>query len=238
MQLMCRILMLLGSIFFLAAPAQAQVTCEPADYQCVEWSDGATVGGISVGRYCMRYAGVQNCVDKNPEDQCSALRASLNCTQDSETCIEHENGQCRQWRHEFTCFNENADMSPAVLTSTTFGVPRESFDSTCGTLENNSDCQLTQTLTTEGAETRTINRMEFYRAWWQKERTYSCRVPGEGENDCAPLESDPTCQLTGDTCLVEEDGICSNRQYHYRCGIHSGDLQTSWTPLKTVHFRA
>ncbi len=223
--------LILGLLPIWASPSFAEITCSDPSYECVEWSDGELVGGINIGRHCARYAGTQQCVDSDPIDQCTALRASTKCERTSRECVDYKNGACRQWRERFSCLNEDADMSPAILTNTEFGPTQESIINQCSEYEGRGDCELVSIVTTEGPEIRDINRKTFSRSWWRRERTYSCVVPGEGDNTCGPLESDPTCVLQSATCLVEENGVCSNREFHYQCGVSSGDLETSCEPI-------
>lgn len=229
MRVVLCLLLLLG--IAVSGEARAAEVCQTPVYTVCTNEGGATAGGISLTSHCTRYAGTQNCVDTAPLDQCEALSASSKCSRTSQTCVEYKNGDCRQWRSEFSCLNEDGDMSPAVLTRTEFGPTQEEIINHCESLDNNEECELTNTDDVEGAEIRGINGKNFSRSWWKRERTYSCLAPGEGDTTCGPLESDPTCRLEGSTCLVERDGICSNREFHYRCGVESGGLETSCEPV-------
>ncbi|MFY1709665.1 conjugal transfer protein TraN [Tritonibacter scottomollicae] len=232
MRVICTLSLLLSLFQVWVSPAVAAITCTDPTYDCVEWSDGELVGGINIGRHCARYAGRQDCVDSDPINQCTALQASAKCERTNRECVDYKNGACRQWRERFSCLNENENMAPAVLTSTEFGPTQENIINQCSEYEGRSECELVNTRTTEGAEIRDINRKDFSRSWWKRERTYSCLAPGEGDNTCGPLESDPTCTLQGATCLVENaNGVCSNREFHYTCGVQSGDLETSCEPI-------
>ncbi|ATG41709.1 conjugal transfer protein TraN [Phaeobacter piscinae] len=231
MRVICTLFLIVSLFQAWASPVSAEISCSDPSYECLEWSDGTTTGGVSLGRYCVRYAGIQDCVDSDPMDECSAVRASLNCNRTERSCVDYRNGKCRQWRLTYSCLNEHEDMSPARLVNTEFGPTQERIVNRCGALAGNEECELTGTVTLEGAEVRDINGKDFSRSWWKRERTYSCLAPGEGDTTCGPLESDPTCILQGDTCLAETNGVCTNREYHYRCGVTSGDLQTSCEPI-------
>lgn len=227
----------LGNVFtllvslLLATPSVAEVSCNTPQYQCLEWSDGGVLNGVPLARHCARETGTQTCVDSAPANECTALAASLKCEQTSKSCIDYQHGECRQWRHEYACLNEDGDMSPAVLTETVFGDVQEEIVSTCQDLKNSPECELVETLTIEGEEIRNINRRDFFRNWWKRERVYSCIAPGERDTNCALLESNPTCKLKSDRCLARIDGICSNREYHYICGEEASELQTSCAPI-------
>ncbi|WP_211299551.1 conjugal transfer protein TraN [Pukyongiella litopenaei] len=212
-------------------PARAEVVCETPDYSCT--GEGAsTTGGLTLLRHCRKKIGRQTCTDDAPLDQCARTRASVRCAQISQTCVDYRNGECRQTRFTYECLNEDADMAPAILTKTEFGPVQEELVNTCTAHESDPECSLARTDDIEGAETRDINRKDFARSWWRKRRTYECIMPGEGDNDCAPLASDPSCRLIGDSCMVRDaSGICSNREFHYRCGTGTGDLQTSCEPI-------
>ena len=214
----------------LATSAYSEITCTDPSYICTQ-NGSSVVGGIVLEPYCQVSVGNQQCVDSAPLNECRVVEASLNCTQTSEECIEYANGECLQTRFTYSCFNENEDMSPAILTGTEFGEIQEEIVSTCDDLDSSQECELINTVDVEDEEVRNINRKEFFRSWWKRERTYSCIAPGEGDNDCGPLESDPSCQLQGDTCLVEQNGVCSNRQFHYICGAGTGDLGTACEPI-------
>lgn len=227
---MSRLILLLFALLFWAAPASAEITCADAEYSCVE-TDTASTGGIRLTSYCSREAGTRSCHDSAPLDECTAVRASVNCTRTNRRCVDYRNGECRQWRLTYSCLNEDGDMSPARLVNTEFGPTQEEIINRCGRFEGNEECELVETITEEGAEVRDINRKSFSRSWWKRKRVYSCLSVGEGETNCGPLESDPTCILQGNTCLAERDGVCTNREYHYRCGVSSGDLETSCEPI-------
>ncbi len=221
---------------FLTSPvvAAAEISCDTPVYDlCTEQGTGTTeTGGLTLDPYCVQEVGTQACEDDAPLNECSAVEVSLNCTEISEECIEYKHGECRQTRKRYSCFNAPADMAPATLLERVYGEVQEEIVSTCDGLEADPKCELANTETVEGAETRKINARDFFRDWWKRERTFMCIVPGEGDNNCGPLESDPSCVLKGDTCLVEdENGVCSNREYHYICGGETGDLQTSCEPI-------
>ena len=80
--------LILGLLPIWASPSFAEITCSDPSYECVEWSDGELVGGINIGRHCARYAGTQQCVDSDPIDQCTALRASTKCERTSRECVQ------------------------------------------------------------------------------------------------------------------------------------------------------
>lgn len=224
-------LALLMTLFAPCAPSAREACATPVYNLCTD-EGSATVGGIRLTPHCIRHVGTQSCVDTSPLDQCAALRNSQRCHQTSRTCVDYRNGECRQWRHEYSCLNEDEDMSPATLTATEFGPTQETIVNNCTQYEQRGECDLLQTVTVEGNEARDINRKIFSRSWWRRERSYSCVVPGEGANTCGALESDPTCTLQGNTCLVEDaNGLCSNREFHYRCGVETSDLQTSCEPI-------
>ncbi|WP_372574732.1 conjugal transfer protein TraN [Ruegeria jejuensis] len=209
---------------------KADINCQPAVYSCLEHGT-SNAGGVQLASHCVREAGTQQCVDTDPVNECRSVSLSVKCTQLTEECIDYENGACRQTRFTYSCFNEDDDMSPAILTDTQFGPVQQTIVNTCTDYDNNPQCELRNTVTVEGAEVRTINRRDFFRNWWRREREYSCIVPGEGDNDCGPLESNPTCQLVGNSCMAEENGVCSNRQFHYQCGEEPGTLETSCEPI-------
>lgn len=215
----------------LALQARSEEICQTPVYQCVEHGTD-TVAGFEFVNHCVRAAGTQQCVDDDPLNECVHTEVSVNCTQIGEECVDYQNGECRQTRYRYSCFNEDADMSPAILERTEFGPVQEEIISHCDAYESNPECELRQTITLEGEETRDINRYILTRSWWRNQREYACIVPGEGANDCGPLESDPTCHLVSDDCMVvDANGICSNREYHYQCGITQGTLQTSCEPI-------
>lgn len=215
-----------------AREAQGKITCSAPEYTTCTDHTTATVGGIRLKQYCAREAGTRDCVDSAPLNQCQGVAPSKKCTRTSRKCVDYRNGACRQWRLTFDCLNEDRDMSPAVLTKTVFGPVQEEIVNRCGSLEARTDeCELERTENVKGAGVRTINRKDFSRSWWVRKRTYSCLAGGEGDNTCGSLESDPTCKLQGDTCLVTRDGVCTNREYHYLCGIETGKLETSCEPV-------
>lgn len=216
---------------FYPAVTNAAEICEPAVYQCIQQGT-ASVDGFTLSSHCVQAAGTQQCVDDDPLNECVHTEVSLNCTEIEQECVDYQNGECRQTRYRYSCLNEDADMSPAILERTEFGPIQEHIESQCDAYESNPECELRQTTDVEGAETRDINRHLFSRSWWRREREYACIVPGEGDNNCGPLESDPTCRLVSDTCLVSDaNGVCSNREFHYQCGIESGSLDTSCQPI-------
>ncbi|WP_158972269.1 conjugal transfer protein TraN [Chachezhania sediminis] len=226
-----RVLGILFAALLFAGSASAEETCERPRYDCQSRSN-ATVAGFSLVGYCSKSVGSQACSDSDPLNECKAVAASVNCTQVSSDCVDYRNGACRQRRKVFDCLNEDADMAPAMLEKTEFGPVEEEIRNRCETYEVDEACDLDRTETVQGAATREINRKDFARAWWRKRRSYECIVPGEGDNDCGPLESDPLCHRVGDTCLVaDENGICSNREYHYKCGEDQRVLETSCEPI-------
>ena len=214
-----------------AEQALSEVTCSTPEYQCQEWSTKVVLKGVPLARHCVRSTGSQTCVDDKPTNECSALAVSGKCKELSKTCVDHRNGKCRQWRFRYSCLNENGNMSPAILAKTVFGDVQEKIISTCDALQDDQKCELSETRDVEGEEIRNINRREFSRSWWKRKRFYSCVAPGEGSNNCGPLESDPTCKLKSDQCLARLDGVCTNRQYHYICGENPGTLKTSCAPI-------
>ncbi len=227
---MKKLFALIGWFVFLAVPAAAEITCEQPEYSCYD-TETAKAGGIKLASYCSREAGTQQCTDSSPLNQCTKVAASVKCTRTSKTCIDQRNGKCRQWRFNYSCLNEDGNMKPAKLIETEFGPVQEEIVNKCQSLENNERCGLAETVDTEGAEIRDINRKSFSRSWWKRKRIYSCLAPGEGENTCGPLESDPTCVRKKKTCLATLDGECSNWEYHYRCGQKTGKLKTSCEPV-------
>ncbi|KIC21344.1 conjugal transfer protein TraN [Leisingera sp. ANG-Vp] len=227
---MNRLILLLGALLLWSAPAAAEVTCEEAEYSCVE-TDTASTGGIQLTSYCSREAGTRSCRDSAPLDECVAPRGSTICDRTNRRCVDYRNGECRQWRLTYSCLNEDDDMSPARLVKTEFGPTQEEIINRCGAYENNDECELVETVTEEGAEVRDINRKNFSRSWWKRKRTYSCLSVGEGETTCGALESDPTCILQSNTCIARRNGVCTNREFHYRCGVDSGELETSCEPI-------
>ena len=122
-------------------------------------------------------------------------------------------------------------MSPVRLVKAEFGPTQEEIINRCGRVEGNAECELTETITEEGAEVRDVNCKSFSRNLWKRKRVYSCFGRGEGDTACGPLESGPTCILQCKTCLAEPDGVCTNREHHYRCGVAPGDLETSCVPI-------
>ncbi|MBY6058903.1 conjugal transfer protein TraN, partial [Leisingera daeponensis] len=94
---MSRLILLLFALLFWAAPASAEITCGDAEYSCVE-TDTASTGGIRLTSYCSREAGTRSCRDSAPLDECTATRASVNCTRTNRRCVDYRNGECRQWR--------------------------------------------------------------------------------------------------------------------------------------------
>lgn len=213
-----------------AAPANAGITCSDPVYTCLE-TGAASAGGLQLAPYCAREAGTRTCRDTAPVDECTALRASLACTDAVPTCVDYRNGECRQWRHTYTCLNEDGDMTPATRLATEFGPAQEEILGDCGALESNPDCVLRHTADLEGAEIRNINGKDFSRSWWSRERIYSCLAGGAVDTSCGPLESDPTCLLQNETCLSETDGVCTSREFHYVCGRTAGALDTSCAPI-------
>ncbi|WP_299775741.1 conjugal transfer protein TraN [uncultured Tateyamaria sp.] len=228
---MIRSLLVLSFFIGLPASVAAEIICEPTAYTCTQTSTGSA-GGLTLETYCSREVGTQSCVDTQPLNACAALEISLNCQITSQECADYENGTCVQSRFDWSCLNEDDDMSPAELIDTTFGPIQEDIESQCDPLEDDPRCDLTTTVDVEGDGIRTINRKDFARSWWARQRQFSCIVPGEGENDCGPLESNPSCTFVDDTCLVADaNGVCSNRSFHYHCGVDNADLQTSCQPI-------
>ena len=229
---MTRVLWIVAAAVFLGpAAAGARENCEAPEYECQK-TTSATVAGFRLEGYCAKAVARQSCVDTSPLNECVATEASVKCTQVDSKCVDYRNGECRQRRQRFECFNEDADMSPATLVKTEFGPVEEEIVDNCEQFESRPRRDLDHTETVEGAETRDINRKEFARAWWMKRRFYECIVPGEGDNDCGLLESDPLCRRVGDKCLVRnKDGVCSNLEFHYKCGEDKRTMETSCEPV-------
>ena len=209
------------SLFLFIVPAFAEITCEDPIIipTCETWADSAVVGGVLIGRHCTSYIGVAHCVDSAPLNSCPALEVSGRCDQTIEECVDYRNGECVQTRFTYVCENEDSDMSPATLIDTEFGPIEETIENTCGEHEENERCSLTDTIELEGAATRIINRKPIDRAWWLLERRYNCQEGTTFSDDCEDLENDPTCKLIGDECLAWDDGVCTDRDYHYSCGV-------------------
>lgn len=229
-------LLSLGLWFTTRVPTAAQsVVCGSADYDTCILTGSSMVGDIALGEHCLTEMGRRQCVDSAPLNECAATEVSLKCEQMSETCVDWQHGECRQTRFIYECLNEDDDMSPAHLEETRFGSIQEEIISYCADLEDRAsreECTLERTDITEGAETRDINRKLVTRQWWREQRTYSCISETLIDNTCGPLESDPTCTLQGSSCLVEdEDGNCTDRQFHYRCGVPEDELATSCEPI-------
>ena len=217
----------------LLAPVAGHATenCAPAEYEC-QTRSSAKVAGFSLTGFCSKSLGRQSCVDTDPLNECAATEVSVKCTQVETTCVDYRNGECRQRRKRYECFNEDADMAPAILEKTEFGPVEERIRNQCTDLDDRPRCDLSRTEIIKGAAERDINRKKFARGWWRKRRFYECIVPGEGDNDCAALESDPLCRRVGDKCLVANmDGICSNREFHYKCGEDTREMETSCAPV-------
>lgn len=227
---MIRYVGLLSAAFLWSGTAVAEITCDTPLYACLETAS-SSAGGIQIAPYCAFEAGTRTCQDDAPVDECTALRASLACTDTAPECVDYRNGACRQWRHTFTCLNENGDMAPASLLATEFGPTQEEIFGDCDALETDAACVLSQTDDIDGAGIRTINGKDFSRSWWSRARHYSCLATRASDTTCGPLESDPTCRLQEETCLTEEGGVCTSRSYHYVCGVNSGELETSCAPV-------
>ena len=218
-----------------AASQSTGIVCSPADYDTCTSFGTSSAGGIALGEHCLNEVGRRNCVDSAPLNECAATEVSLQCSVQSEECVDWRHGECRQTRYIYECLNENADMSPAHLMDTRFGDIQEQVENQCSSFEDRTsrdECYLDDTDTIEGSEVRDINRKLFAREWWRQRRTYQCISASQTDNTCGPLESDPTCQLQGSSCLVVDgDGNCTDREFHYRCGDTPQDLATSCAPI-------
>ena len=161
---MIRYVGLLSTALLWGSTAMAEITCDTPLYACLETAS-SSAGGIELAPYCAFEAGTRTCQDDAPVDECTALRASLACTDTAPECVDYRNGVCRQWRHTFTCLNENGDMAPAILLATEFGPTQEEFLGDCDALETDAACVPSQTDDIDGAGIRTINGKDFSRSW-------------------------------------------------------------------------
>jgi conjugal transfer mating pair stabilization protein TraN len=174
-----------------AGAATAGVTCGPVAWSCVEEVPGGTVGGVPVAAYCAAWEGFRTCIDDNPANECVAVGQSPRCAEISSECAVWNHGLCEQTRKEFECLNENGDMAPAVIFRTGFGDVEETIDDQCAALDADPACRYEDTRVIEGEETRTINRMDFFRSWWRRARDYVCHGGGAFVDDCGEVETMP-----------------------------------------------
>ncbi|MEL7087745.1 MAG: conjugal transfer protein TraN, partial [Planctomycetota bacterium] len=229
---MRRALILLGLLVSSGAALAGEITCEtPVFVSCQTQSDSATAGPLTLDTHCTKEVGSKLCFDEAPLDQCLALDATGSCVPQSEECIDYRNGRCEQLRHVFECTNENGDMAPAILLETRYGPIQEEILDDCADLESNPRCSLARTETLEGAETRTINGNDVFRAWWTRERVFSCRDGLDLQSNCQPLEANPACTLTNETCLARDQGTCTDWQYRYLCGTPQTETGGTCRPV-------
>jgi conjugal transfer mating pair stabilization protein TraN len=214
-----------------AGAATAGVTCGPVAWSCVEEVPGGTVGGVPVAAYCAAWEGFRTCIDDNPANECVAVGQSPRCEEISSECAVWNHGLCEQTRKEFECLNENGDMAPAVIFRTGFGDVEETIDDQCAALDADPACRYEDTRVIEGEETRTINRMDFFRSWWRRARDYVCHGGGAFVDDCGEVEDDASCTLMGEDCIVEVEGNCTEYDRHYICGGGDGSFETECTPI-------
>lgn len=232
----CFLSWLVWSLSTVSAAAQdADVSCGPSVYDTCTQTGSSVAGGIILGDHCVQEVGRRTCVDNTPLNECAAVEQSFKCQPDGSECIDWVNGECRQTRHTYSCLNQNGDMSPADLVATRFGPVQEDIINFCEEMEVRADhdiCTLQSSDIVEGSEVRDINRKLFAREWWRQRRTYSCISDTQVDNTCGPLESNPSCELQGSSCLVEDaNGTCTDREYHYRCGSETEELATSCEPI-------
>ena len=94
-----------------------------------------------------------------------------------------------------------------------------------------SSCTVTESLCTQGPETRLINNVLVYRDCWQWQEKKTC-TEGDNQNFCAPLEATATCKEKSSICSESLlPGSCAVTTKTFLCEDKLDTLPTEVTPL-------
>lgn len=182
------------------------------------------VNGITLTNVCTKFTRVDNCTRSPAENSCSALvyngdetRPVAGCKQIAKECVRFEAGQCNRYRYRYECVNGPANAAPAALLSREFINFKETTPDNCATLENDVNCSLERTITTEGSSTRNINLLNVTRSWWRRSKRYDC-TRNDYKDNCGDYEGNPICTKVDFLCLDKAaDGSCLYGEYTYEC---------------------
>lgn len=209
----------------IATPSLAD-TCTPETTICMERGD-IEVGGVRLTDVCLRVESSEHCVRDAPENSCAPFAIQSvgasdplldgQCIMTSEECTRSVNGLCDSWDREYNCWNGPADSADAELVERHYRNFEETIASDCAALESNSACSYIDTVTTEGAGSRTINHYPINRLWWAREKRFECAGSGPVDT-CSQIIADPVCTEDSEpVCAsVGADGECDvwNRSFH------------------------
>ncbi len=94
-----------------------------------------------------------------------------------------------------------------------------------------SSCTVTQSVCTQGPETRLINNVLVYRDCWQWQEKKTC-TEGDNQNFCAPLEATATCKEKSSICSENLlPGSCAVTTKTFLCEDKLDTLPAEVTPL-------
>ena len=167
-------------------------------------------GAVTIGAACWQYTDTYQCVAGEVVNDCAAISAVPGCGQVGSTCSSTDfNGACMVYTDTYQC---NANAGPpagATQTGVSFTILSQAEDtSACQSLANNPTCSLARKTCIDGPGTRNINGLDVTEACWAWSSAYNC-VSNQGQDFCAPLQTQPGCTLTKSTCKATAwDGSC------------------------------
>lgn len=103
-----------------------------------------------------------------------------------------------------------------------------------------ASCRLKERVCTDGPATKEINGVSVSKDCWEYRHTYECLEP-DAANYCEPLKQPQArCEVTGQTCLEEKEGVCLRYTHQYSCDtnlktLHNSRLPENVTELEHEH---
>ncbi len=209
------------AFFFISLNDAFALTCVESSRTCTERSEDRIISGTLIHKDCWNYAINYQCYDEgNFTDNCAAIKQISGCSQLSSNCQSHlADGACSTYLNQHVCSAEIPNPSNLNLTLVTQDqhiITEILNDSECRNYANDANCRLsTDSICTEGAQTRIINGMAIARDCWSYQKQYTCR--GGFVDQCSEYE-DNNCQLQNHSCIAHDtNGACTYATNTYQC---------------------
>lgn len=98
------------------------------------------------------------------------------------------------------------------------------------TQSQESSCSLKEQICVDGPSTKVINGVSVTKDCWEYRHTYECLEPDSADY-CNPLkQTQAQCEVTGQTCLQEKDGVCLRYTHQYSCDVNLKTLHNNTLP--------
>lgn len=209
--------------------------CTRTARRCVDGSGTRTINGLSVTRSCWEEEDVYSCDVQETVDTCNppagATRESRTClwSDNSGTCrlyreewVREEadpSGGCHRYQHNFLCEDYVGGIGTPIDTRRDIASETLTNSAEASQLEE-AQCELTNTVCTEGRATRTLNGLQVTRDCWAWDYSYQCTTY-ESFDGCQAVPAG--CEYQEEVCAeTYPDGSCASTEKRYVCEVDDG----------------